>query len=216
MRGARRSGEVKRCRAGLIPADAGSTDGHRWHSVLCGAHPRGCGEHRVPDDGLHESPGSSPRMRGAPETPPGEFGPDGLIPADAGSTWPVRAAHPGRWAHPRGCGEHYPLAGDALAFRGSSPRMRGAPGQRIAGLHGVGLIPADAGSTLVDLGKRYLIRPFGITSRCWRAAGSPFGICWRCSSRVEAPVSRVVHQDLDGASVGHHRSQLVSIHACAP
>ena len=77
----------------------------------------------------------------------------GIIPADAGST------NNGNWItqngldHPRGCGEHQPFTMRDGMSLGSSPRMRGAlhilsiftPMRRI--------IPADAGSTLLDFSR---------------------------------------------------------------
>ena len=75
-----------------------------------------------------------------------------IIPADAGST---RLGNPGSAMvkdHPRGCGEHpRPILGRP-SNSGSSPRMRGA---RVAGEIRntlVGIIPADAGSTMPGLG----------------------------------------------------------------
>ena len=73
----------------IIPADAGSTMIFR---AICSSrpdHPRGCGEHvlgvRLPLLVV----GSSPRMRGAlGQVQPGDGWPR-IIPADAGSTWPV-------------------------------------------------------------------------------------------------------------------------------
>ena len=70
-----------------------------------------------------------------------------IIPADAGSTPSSRYIRSDPGDHPRGCGEHLlPVIGLA-ARAGSSPRMRGARGQRF-GLSSSGrIIPADAGST---------------------------------------------------------------------
>ena len=55
--------------------------------------------------------------------------------------------------HPRGCGEHLSRPFSVSRSRGSSPRMRGAlvPLETVRNL--VGIIPADAGSTITD---RYL------------------------------------------------------------
>ena len=91
--------------------------------------------------------GSSPRMRGAlfkPDKPVGRYG---VIPAYAGSTdlvvlYPIISK-----GHPRVCGEH-----NALPYRdgrggGSSPRMRGAPAERVEHQLRDGVIPAYAGST---------------------------------------------------------------------
>ena len=72
-------------------------------------------------------PGSSPRMRGAPQLTLTMQSWCRIIPADAGSTHYKSCAHVSPWDHPRGCGEH--------------------PMLRPASLWGPGIIPADAGST---------------------------------------------------------------------
>ena len=72
----------------------------------------------------------------------------GLIPAGAGST-PARAtAGRRRGAHPRWRGEHWLPRGGLSNVEGSSPLARGAHTQNKGGKHGLGLIPAGAGSTL--------------------------------------------------------------------
>ena len=49
----------------------------------------------------------------------------GIIPADAGNTeWELFFWHTSG-DHPRGCGEHIFPYSNAIAQRGSSPRMRG-------------------------------------------------------------------------------------------
>ena len=74
----------------------------------------------------------------------------GIIPADAGSTSqaPIRRLY--YEDHPRGCGEHDPLPVAVTSKNGSSPRMRGALriGRKIS--DPLGIIPADAGSTLCN------------------------------------------------------------------
>ena len=72
-----------------------------------------------------------------------------IIPADAGSTRNV--PHPSLWYkdHPRGCGEHEHLPHFAMRADGSSPRMRGALFQGGTLKIRQGIIPADAGSTIV-------------------------------------------------------------------
>ena len=77
-----------------------------------------------------------------------------IIPADAGST-----ARPGRRRcasadHPRGCGEHIPIIPSVTHGYGSSPRMRGAryPTLKIAAC--LRIIPADAGSTVLQTSER--------------------------------------------------------------
>ena len=90
----------------IIPADAGSTGGHRLYTLCKRDHPRGCGEHLYSCSVWSNKSGSSPRMRGALVPEAFLEGMLGIIPADAGST-PSRS-YP--WSaiedHPRGCGEH--------------------------------------------------------------------------------------------------------------
>ena len=90
-------------------------------------------------------------MRGAlfvvcPESPAG-----GIIPADAGSTNPRLRCCSTDWDHPRGCGEHGKVSTQQFADAGSSPRMRGAPYERLPVEQRHGIIPADAGSTEYEL-----------------------------------------------------------------
>ena len=106
MRGAQRKKMSKDDEAGIIPADAGSTDMGMFRSVIDEDHPRGCGEHLL---GLWVADminGSSPRMRGAPHARQARSRWTGIIPADAGSTDEI-AVH-------------------TVVQMGSSPRMRGA------------------------------------------------------------------------------------------
>ena len=94
--------------------------------------------------------GSSPRMRGArPETIRQKLK-VGIIPADAGSTIQAICRVLSVKDHPRGCGEHDIDLDDATNNEGSSPRMRGAQMFSTTASAGLGIIPADAGSTLKD------------------------------------------------------------------
>ena len=72
---------------------------------------------------------------------------NGIIPADAGSTDELVRLFKEDWDHPRGCGEHGSRLPDGDRQQGSSPRMRGAPGQGSRASYHAGIIPADAGST---------------------------------------------------------------------
>ena len=92
--------------------------------------------------------GSSPRTRGARVREVRGRHPSGNIPADAGSTLTSRVVACARWDHPRGRGEHGTAPSRPARWAGSSPRTRGAPrlGREVP--HRVGIIPADAGSTL--------------------------------------------------------------------
>ena len=133
----------------IIPADAGSTSSYPLENHLIGDHPRGCGEHGCHCVRCSHLSGSSPRMRGARANAHGVKGMFGIIPADAGST--RRGTRPGcpGWDHPRGCGEHSLRKTMQDTLSGSSPRMRGAPCSLARLLRVLGIIPADAGSTLV-------------------------------------------------------------------
>ncbi len=92
--------------AGIIPADAGSTE-------------------LDPDDRpIH--PGSSPRMRGAHHETLHLARGMGIIPADAGSTSLLLTGEATPGDHPRGCGEHDLDTITRRKWMGSSPRMRGA------------------------------------------------------------------------------------------
>ena len=133
---------------GIIPADAGSTQGTAPQSRRRRDHPRGCGEHAWSSFTALGSRGSSPRMRGALSKMSLWQRMKGIIPADAGSTPRIRQPPRYRQDHPRGCGEHVSRDGVQATGGGSSPRMRGAHyAGHAAGIAG-GIIPADAGSTI--------------------------------------------------------------------
>ena len=153
----------------IIPADAGSTNGKSSRTVRFGDHPRGCGEHVEAAACTERSSGSSPRMRGAQDRAQVSGGPVRIIPADAGSTAARSPGPPASADHPRGCGEHHGRFHADIWGTGSSPRMRGAHVfvELLSACDGI--IPADAGSTVVvsDDMRRYGIIPAdaGSTSR---------------------------------------------------
>ena len=92
--------------------------------------------------------GSSPRMRGALLVQAERADQVGIIPADAGSTMRWNGRNRQNKDHPRGCGEHSSNVLSMLGDKGSSPRMRGARIPVFAFQLLVGIIPADAGSTI--------------------------------------------------------------------
>ena len=148
MRGAHSTDHLGWQLAGIIPADAGSTQNQAAAILVGEDHPRGCGEH-LHDAAWHSiQSGSSPRMRGALCTYTGSRYPVRIIPADAGSTarQGSGSAHVGD--HPRGCGEHHVPRLGPSAGAGSSPRMRGARYHRWSLYQAGRIIPADAGSTV--------------------------------------------------------------------
>ena len=65
MRGARTFRNLPAKCAGIIPADAGSTDNFPTLTIVNKDHPRGCGEHCICLSAIVDTEGSSPRMRGA-------------------------------------------------------------------------------------------------------------------------------------------------------
>ena len=87
-------------------------------------------------------------MRGAPDPMVCLRFVMGIIPADAGSTDTSVGPCLITEDHPRGCGEHdFDSLNISPAF-GSSPRMRGAHTPFVELFGQLGIIPADAGSTL--------------------------------------------------------------------
>ena len=147
MRGAPEPHDRRHRLCGIIPADAGSTGFCRNRKDRSEDHPRGCGEHlgRVVVVGC--GIGSSPRMRGARLNSLLQKPIKGIIPADAGSTSYIEMTLQNGRDHPRGCGEHLARTNVELAYRGSSPRMRGAHQWRHSRDWQRWIIPADAGST---------------------------------------------------------------------
>ena len=116
-----------------------------------GAHPRACGENTI---GTLKSPsgrGSSPRMRGKPQSRDPMCSPSRLIPAHAGKTRERPKALNRRTAHPRACGENVAGVSFGSFGAGSSPRMRGKRNGLVNVLCCQGLIPAHAGKTSQSL-----------------------------------------------------------------
>ena len=127
MRGAPSRGPPVRNGNRIIPADAGSTCPIFACMALSRDHPRGCGERMVLTIPQLVIEGSSPRMRGAHFESNSTVDVMRIIPADAGSTARHKDTLHKTWDHPRGCGEHMFNSLDRDRYRGSSPRMRGAP-----------------------------------------------------------------------------------------
>ena len=91
--------------------------------------------------------GSSPHVRGAlvPGFVSGRV--PGIIPACAGSTAILKSCRFGIRDHPRMCGEHKISNSLINNSQGSSPHVRGAPGNYSDITIKHGIIPACAGST---------------------------------------------------------------------
>ena len=86
MRGTPASAAVRFLVNGIIPAYAGNTVVEPVSRYALRDHPRVCGEHRHASDRRSMATGSSPRMRGTPETPSFSEIRLGIIPAYAGNT----------------------------------------------------------------------------------------------------------------------------------
>ena len=132
---------------GIIPAYAGNTVAVPKCYVTIGDHPRVCGEHKAYFDRLDGIEGSSPRMRGTPQSLGHLRCVSGIIPAYAGNTRRETRCMALRRDHPRVCGEHMASQLRFALCSGSSPRMRGT--HRYQGWRddGEGIIPAYAGNT---------------------------------------------------------------------
>ena len=93
--------------------------------------------------------GSSPLARGPPSGRRVLTGPDGIIPARAGSTERPTDLPKLKKDHPRSRGVHQGSSEADLPLPGSSPLARGAPNNVAFGMRLDGIIPARAGSTLL-------------------------------------------------------------------
>ena len=147
VRGAREGPSEPERHGGIIPACAGSTSFAMSRLIHHRDHPRMCGEHRSQLRICAPVEGSSPHVRGARDALSRPRSPAGIIPACAGSTstrpsWSARQRD-----HPRMCGEHVAADGQAVAFQGSSPHVRGAHTMQGTACSLLGIIPACAGST---------------------------------------------------------------------
>ena len=131
----------------LIPTCVGSTLGNKSWTGGTQAHPHVCGEHTQTPPRPKPSLGSSPRVWGAPRHQLQGIRNTRLIPTCVGSTGTPGRTAPQHPAHPHVCGEHLksPLAD--LSQTGSSPRVWGAPIERLPGRHERRLIPTCVGST---------------------------------------------------------------------
>ena len=96
-------------------------------------------------------PGSSPRMRGTPDSVHQCRIKLGIIPAYAGNTQAADWQCSHYWDHPRVCGEHLTPLTPRLIRRGSSPRMRGTRVQVRDACGTLGIIPAYAGNTKAEM-----------------------------------------------------------------
>ena len=136
---------------GLIPARAGTTIFRPSAILGSRAHPRSRGDHVDNLPLIVVMPGSSPLARG-PQAKTGDAQSlIGLIPARAGTTlvrwvnrWPPRA-------HPRSRGDHAGRREYEQLREGSSPLARGPLLHLVLEREEGGLIPARAGTTILQI-----------------------------------------------------------------
>ena len=131
----------------IIPAHAGNTRVVSRSIAASRDHPRACGEHSDVAIISGTLIGSSPRMRGTPDSLNNSLNGVRIIPAHAGNTARFAWEYAPNWDHPRACGEH---SSNVIFFgvvTGSSPRMRGTHTVMRACLRIGGIIPAHAGNT---------------------------------------------------------------------
>ena len=132
----------------IIPARAGQTREPYRAFGRRPDHPRACGANVVGD--LMHVPvyGSSPRVRGKPDRVVRVPDVGRIIPARAGQTMRHRPPNHEHADHPRACGANCFSRTGASAGSGSSPRVRGKPGDRHLPAVRRRIIPARAGQTL--------------------------------------------------------------------
>ena len=134
----------------IIPAYAGSTQFSPARSPKRRDHPRIRGEHAGAVQELPIGGGSSPHTRGAPPRSSPGSRPSRIIPAYAGSTVAGLPTGHSRWDHPRIRGEHDGEGPVDGVQGGSSPHTRGARSRRSVCDDRRRIIPAYAGSTIVE------------------------------------------------------------------
>ena len=130
----------------FIPAFAGNARPRPRRSRGGPVHPRVCGERARSVSGWWRSGGSSPRLRGTLRHQGREQLLPRFIPAFAGNASFGGGASVPVTVHPRVCGERIHADLGRSSAYGSSPRLRGTPGQLVRAQGGGRFIPAFAGN----------------------------------------------------------------------
>ena len=136
----------ERSRPRFIPACAGNGAVEAWLGDLQSVHPRVCGERPTVVMPSAFQSGSSPRVRGTAVAGRHGISVRRFIPACAGNGARAADAKGCRTVHPRVCGERAPAFDRALAFVGSSPRVRGTDAGIRHDARSRRFIPACAGN----------------------------------------------------------------------
>ncbi len=131
----------------FIPAPAGNTVRPPVSGGNQSVHPRACGEHQSRRSRRGCQCGSSPRLRGTPDSAQPGAPRRRFIPAPAGNTCREILTAELAAVHPRACGEHVAASRASLSARGSSPRLRGTLRMQRIARPPARFIPAPAGNT---------------------------------------------------------------------
>ncbi len=134
----------------FIPAPAGNTGPGIHGAESRSVHPRACGEHSWRPRWRPIRGGSSPRLRGTPNTLAARAKARRFIPAPAGNTHSAPDPLPLRPVHPRACGEHSARTRRFSQATGSSPRLRGTRRRSTVPHPRMRFIPAPAGNTRAE------------------------------------------------------------------
>ena len=140
---------VGRCRhaAGITPAGAGKTCGHKTGHAAHEDHPRRCGENENDGFTLGKIIGSPPQVRGKLLGKLGTLFALRITPAGAGKTQPGKMSQSGQPDHPRRCGENMLPPCRLCVNTGSPPQVRGKLSLFSGIVRITGITPAGAGKT---------------------------------------------------------------------
>ena len=148
MRGTHRRFHISAPLNRFIPASAGNAVAGSPGKALAAVHPRECGERALISGCAARCNGSSPRVRGTPDTDPFFWHVSRFIPASAGNAMRSHRAARRCAVHPRECGERAGPGAPMERRAGSSPRVRGTRTIRADRSAWVRFIPASAGNAL--------------------------------------------------------------------
>ena len=147
MRGKEKGRRTHKVKSGITPAYAGKSAYLSPEDTAGRDHPRVCGEKYSWEKSTCKIFGSPPRMRGKAGLVQIVCRLRGITPAYAGKSHKVRLQAPGRWDHPRVCGEKVYKDIKHVAAMGSPPRMRGKVAQATPETYRYGITPAYAGKS---------------------------------------------------------------------
>ena len=148
MRGKEKGRRTHKVKSGITPAYAGKSAYLSPEDTAGRDHPRVCGEKYSWEKSTCKIFGSPPRMRGKAGLVQIVCRLRGITPAYAGKSHKVRLQAPGRWDHPRVCGEKQKNCPLVSVIWGSPPRMRGKAARVSWTEPHPGITPAYAGKSM--------------------------------------------------------------------